>query len=85
MIRKKAITFTVLRALSNNDFINRTVFNVNLTCPLNTQTQIVILRDIGWKELRAVVAYMYRVRLLMVRSCCVLHYNNHLMIENFKG
>ena len=41
-------------------------------------TQIVILRDIGWKELRAVVAYMYRVRLLAVcflkwKMCSVHH------------
>ena len=28
---------------------------------LSLSVQIVILRAIGWKELRAIVAYMYRV------------------------
>ena len=48
--------------------MTQTITYVNHRPYLNklSLTQIVILRDIGWKELRAVVAYMYRVRLLAV-------------------
>ena len=48
--------------------MTQTITYVNHPPYLNklSLTQIVILRDIGWKELRAVVAYMYRVRLFAI-------------------